>query len=77
MIVESSDIRNGFIKPQYTKIYYQIDKQTKIHDDKKSMMFPAIYEVQDSDHSFDCEVGDELDDSLLHFGPEVDHMKRD
>jgi hypothetical protein len=36
LIVEDSDIRNGFIKPKFSQIYYQLDRQTKIHDDKKT-----------------------------------------
>ena len=58
LITESSDIRTGYIKPNFTQIIYQVDNQTKIHDDSKKLMFPAIYEVQDSDQSFDCEIGD-------------------
>jgi hypothetical protein len=69
LIVESSDVRSGFIKPEHTQIYYKIDKDAKIHDDKKKVLFSAIYEeVNDSDQSFDCDAG-ELDTSIDQFSP--------
>ena len=68
LITESSDIRSGFIKPDYTQIYYKIDRDAKIHDDKKKVLFSAIYEVNDSDQSFDCDAG-ELDTSTDQFSP--------
>jgi hypothetical protein len=45
LITESSDQRLGYIKPNFTQIFYKVDNQTKIHDDNKKLMFPAIYEV--------------------------------